>query len=256
MAAQVGLQRFRSRLEEHVKQVGARDDANGALVTVLGRLRQDGDLPPAIDGHQLLHALDGVGRPHDDRAGAHDAADRLAAHLQAHRPIHSPPRHQPDDAPLSLIDYGVALVAMLLHQSGHITDASRRRHGQDAMGHKRGHARRRLHGAGQQLAHALQHLRQLPADDHCRRRPAVAAATQLAGHQTDIDLIDRAAGDDLHAVADAHQHKEAIGRQRLAQTVGDGRNLVVEAARGNGRGQSNGPLLDALPLEVMQQEVI
>ena len=74
----------------------------------------------------------------------------------------------------------------------------------------------------------------------------------IVQHDDTVDRVTNGTG----AVAQLHQHKQAIGRQCLAQAVGDGRDLVVEAGRGDGRRQGDRPLLDAHPLQVAQQQII
>ena len=177
LPAQIALRRFGQRLEQDVEQVSAGDDADRPLpVAAVGRFRQHRNLSPPLGGHELLDALNGVRRAHGNRPGAHDATDRLTAHLVAHGAVDRPPRHQPDHAPLALIDHRVALVAVLLHQRGYVGHRRCRRHGQHAIGHDLGHAPRRLDGTRQQFPHAAGYVRQPPADDHRRRRPAMAAA--------------------------------------------------------------------------------
>ena len=65
------------------------------------------------------------------------------------------------------------------------------------------------------------------ADDQGSRRAIVPTAAQCAGHIGDIDILMGAAGDQLYILAELHEYKEAAGRKRFAQAVGDGGDLVV-----------------------------
>ncbi len=174
----------------------------------------------------------------------------------AHGPIHGAAGNQTGHTLLTLIDDRVALVAVLLHQRGNLGNARRSRHSQHAVGHDGSDTQGGQHSLRQYIPHLGHDSRQPPAHDHRRRRPAVPPAAQRARHQPGIDLVHGAAGYQLHPIAQLYQYEQPIGCQRLAQAVGDRGDLIVEAGRGNGRGHSDRPLLDAQPLHLAQQQVI
>jgi hypothetical protein len=153
-----------------------------------------------------------------DAPGLHHLRDGGIGHLELQRSVHCPPGQKPDH--LSLGHHRVSLVAGAPHALGRIGDRVLGGEDLHASGHHLCDGDAGAHHLGQETQQFVMYRLQRRAADERRRRPLVAATAEVIGYRGDVDVVGRAAGDQLDVRVERDQYEQRRRLQQLAQFVG------------------------------------